>query len=140
MSARIVTGSYLVSIGYCFADVGIEAYKLKQRNYLNEKTNAPMTMTQLVVERSVFQALASVIVPFAVIHTTVDVGKKAFKRIGRFQKWGPSLLGLSIIPLLPVYLDEVCAHCGCVSLFEIRQCLCMCVHCICTDTYVCMYV
>ena len=97
-----------MSIVYCFADVGIEAYKLKQRNYLNEKTNAPMTMTQLVVERSVFQALASVVIPIALIHTSVDVASSFFRRVGRFQKYGPSLVGLSVIPLLPAYIDEVC--------------------------------
>jgi fission process protein 1 len=52
------------------------------------------------------QALASVAIPFAVIHTTVDVTKKITRRIGRFTKWGPSIVGLGVIPLLPMYLDE----------------------------------
>ena len=37
VSARIVTGTYAVSIGYCCADVGWEAYKLQQRGYISEK-------------------------------------------------------------------------------------------------------
>mmetsp|Transcript_24979 Transcript_24979/g.25594 ORF Transcript_24979/g.25594 Transcript_24979/m.25594 type:complete len:239 (-) Transcript_24979:64-780(-) len=101
----LVNLSYAISIGYCFADVGIEAYNLHERGYKTHD-GKPMTMTQCVVERSVFQALASIIVPFGVIHSAVAVGKKVFNKIGRFQKFGPSLVGLSIIPLLPMYLDH----------------------------------
>ena len=104
--ARIVTGTYAIAFAYCIADVGWEAYKLKQNDYFHEKTKEKMTMTQLIIERSTFQAIASLIVPAVVIHTSVDIAKKAFARIGRFQKWGPSVVGLSIIPFLPLYLDE----------------------------------
>lgn len=104
VSKTIVNGSYAVAIGYCFADVGWEAYKLKQRNYVTEK-GEPMSMTQCIVERSAFQAIASMAVPTLVIHTSVDIAKKVTKKIGRFTKWGPSVVGLSIIPLLPMYLD-----------------------------------
>ena len=39
------------------------------------------TPTQLVVERSAFQAVASVAAPFAIIHTTVDVSKKLLSKL-----------------------------------------------------------
>lgn len=104
--ARIVTGTYAVAFAYCIADVGWEAYKLKQNDYYHEKTKEKMTMTQLIVERSTFQAIASLIVPALVIHKSVDIAKGIFAKIGRFQKWGPSVVGLSIIPFLPLYLDE----------------------------------
>ena len=74
VSARIVTGTYAVSIGYCFADVGWEAYKLQKRGYISEKGH-PQSMSQLVAERSIFQAVASIAVPFLVIHTSVDIAK-----------------------------------------------------------------
>jgi mitochondrial fission process protein 1 len=102
---RVVKSMYAVSIGYCFADVGWEAYKLKQRGYVTEH-NVPMTMSQLVVERSTFQAIASMAVPTLVIHSSVSAARKFTTKIGRFQKWGPSVVGLSIIPLLPMYLDH----------------------------------
>lgn len=105
VSKTIVNSSYAVAIGYCFADVGWEAYKLKQRGYVTEK-NEPMTMTQCIVERSAFQAVASMIVPTVIIHTSVDMAKKVTAKIGRFQRWGPSVVGLAIIPLLPLYLDH----------------------------------
>lgn len=68
-------------------------------------------MTQVIVERTTFQAVASIGGPFLVIHTTVDLAKHAFKKYApRFTKFGPSIVGLSIIPLLPVYLDEPVEH------------------------------
>lgn len=39
-------GTYAVAIGYCFIDVGYEAYKLKNRGYVTEK-NHPMSMSQV---------------------------------------------------------------------------------------------
>lgn len=105
IATRIVNASYGLSIGYCFTDVAWEAYKLHNRGYVTE-TKQPMTLTQCVVERSTFQLIASLIVPAVLIHTTVDIGKHLFKRIGRFQRFGPSILGLSMIPFLPLYLDH----------------------------------
>jgi fission process protein 1 len=112
----IVNASYAVAIGYCVVDVAWEGYKLKQNNY---KTNAgvPMSMTQCIVERSTFQAIASVALPFAIIHTAVDVARRVFTKVGKFTKWGPSVVGLSIIPLLPLYLDEPVEH-GIEHVFE----------------------
>lgn len=109
MSSRIVTASYAVSIGYCFADVGIEAYKHHKRGYITEHKE-PASLTQVIVERSLFQAVASIAVPFALIHTTVDVAKHACRRLGRFQRWGPSIVGLAAVPFLPLYLDEPVEH------------------------------
>ena len=112
VSKTIVNGTYAVAIGYCFADVGWEAYKLKERGYKTDK-GTPMSMSQLVIERSTFQAIASVALPFAIIHTAVDGTKHLCHKVQglkRFAKWGPSIIGLSIIPLLPMYLDEPVEH------------------------------
>jgi fission process protein 1 len=105
VSARIVNASYGVAIGYCVADIGWEAYKLHERGYVDTKGH-PRSMTQQLVERSTFQLVASITVPFLVIHNTVDIGKKVCKKIGRFQKFGPSILGLSMVPMLPLVVDE----------------------------------
>jgi fission process protein 1 len=103
---HIVNATYAVAFGYCIADISYEAYKLKRNNYINEKDMKPMTMTQCVVERATFQAFASLVLPAVVIHQTVHVAKNYFTKIGKFTKWGPSLVGLSLIPFLPVCLDE----------------------------------
>lgn len=110
IAARMVTATYMISIGYCMADVGYEAYKLKERGYVHENTKEPVTMTQCVVERATFQGVASIGIPFMLIHSTVNVSHRIFKKIGKFNRWGPSLTGLSLIPLLPMYLDEPVEH------------------------------
>jgi mitochondrial fission process protein 1 len=110
VKGAVVNLSYAISIGYCVADIGLEAYDLHHRGYKTKDLQHHMTMTQCVVERSVFQGLASIAVPFGIIHSTVSIGRKLFTKIGRFQKFGPSVLGLSVIPLLPMYLDEPIEH------------------------------
>lgn len=115
----IVTGSYAVAFAYCFADVGWETYKVhdahnnpssKYRLGDDGKKYMNMTVTQCLVERSVFQAFASLAIPAVIIHQSVHAAKIGFQRLGRFTKWGPSIVGLSIIPLLPLYLDEPVEH------------------------------
>lgn len=36
----------------------------------------------------------------------VNVFKSITAKIGRFQRWGPTIAGLAVIPFLPVFLDE----------------------------------
>ena len=105
ISPTVVNASYGIAGAYVIADVAWEAHKCKERGYRSEHGD-PMTLTRCVVERSTFQALASVTIPFVLIHTSVDMTTRLCKRIGRFQKWGPSVVGLMAIPILPMYLDE----------------------------------
>ena len=105
VDSRIVTLAYVVSFGYCFADVGYEAFKLDQRGYKNEH-NETITMTQCVVERTTFQLIASMAIPTLIIHSTVDITHKILKKMNRFQKWGPTIAGLCVVPLLPLYIDH----------------------------------
>jgi fission process protein 1 len=116
---RIVTATYGVAFAYCFADVAWEAYKTndchtnpqsKYREGEEGKKYMTMSVTQCVVERSTFQAFASLALPALIIHKTVHYANIGFKKLGRFTKWGPSIVGLSLIPLLPVYLDAPVEH------------------------------
>jgi len=52
------------------------------------------------------QGLASLAAPFAIIHTAVAGAQKVCKKINRFQRWGPTSVGLAIIPFLPSLVDE----------------------------------
>lgn len=104
----IVTATYGVAASYCMADVCWETYKVS-KNGKNDH-GVPMTPLQMAVERSTFQLTASLIIPAVIIHSAVDFAKWGTKRIGRFTKWGPSIFGLAIIPLLPMYLDEPSEH------------------------------
>lgn len=109
VAKRVVNATYAVAFGYCGADIAWEAWKLQRRNYVTE-SGVPMSMAQLLAERTAFQAVASLGIPALLIHTTVDVSKHFFRRIGRFTKWGPSVAGLAVIPLLPLYLDQPVEH------------------------------
>lgn len=44
------------------------------------------------------------------MHTTVETAIEMTKKYGRFQKYGPTIAGLSVIPLLPLCLDEPIEH------------------------------
>lgn len=109
VDSRIVSFAYFVSFSYCFADVGYEAYKLDKRGYKNEH-NETITMTQCVVERTAFQLIASMAIPTLIIHSTVDITAKILKKFNRFQKWGPTIAGLCVVPLLPLYIDHPVEH------------------------------
>lgn len=108
MRSAIVTATYGVAAAYCFADVGWETYKVTKTGK-NEKGH-PCTPLQMAVERSTFQVVASLVGPAIIIHTSVDFAKWATAKMKRFQRWGPSVFGLAIIPLLPMYLDEPAEH------------------------------
>lgn len=101
LETRIVTVANFVGLAYILTDVSWEAYKLKERGYMSDD-NRPMTMTQLVVERTSFQLVASVLVPHAIIHSAMHGSQKMFQKFGRYTRFGPSLVGLSVIPFLPM--------------------------------------
>lgn len=111
VSATVVNMAYAISFGYCFVDVGYEAYKLRERGYVAEHDpSRKVTMTQCIVERATFQAVASIAVPTLVIHSAVDITRKVLAKVGRFQKWGPTVAGLAAVPLLPMFLDHPIEH------------------------------
>lgn len=112
VAARVVTGTYAISFGYCLSDIALSAYSLHENNYMTKK-NEPMTLEQCVVEKTVFHAVASIGAPFVLIHGTVDITHRIFKRIGRFNRWGPSICGLLMIPFLPIVdhpIEEFLEH------------------------------
>lgn len=111
---RIVNASYAIAFGYCFADVGWEVYKtydckMNPNSQYSKGAGGEkymeMTVAQCLAERSAFQALASLVLPAIVIHQSVHMAKNYFTKMNRFTKWGPSAVGLCIIPLLPLCLD-----------------------------------
>ena len=55
-----------------------------------------------------FQLLASIIVPSLIIHTAVHKSQDAVKNVANvtLKRYGPTALGLGIIPLLPFTIDE----------------------------------
>lgn len=74
-------------------------------------------MRRAVAQTSVFQLLASFAIPLAVIHTAVNRSQRLFKQLGRYTKYGPSVVGLSFVPVLPYAIDEPIEH-GIQKLFD----------------------
>ena len=56
-------------------------------------------VVRTVAHTSAFQLIASLAVPSLIIHTQVHAFQKVFKKVGRYQKWGPVVAGLALIPI-----------------------------------------
>jgi fission process protein 1 len=48
--------------------------------------------------------------PAFTIHSTVHLFKHVFHKVGRFQKWGPTVAGLAVVPALPYLFDHPVEH------------------------------
>lgn len=65
-----------------------------------------------MVKRGVFQSLASMAFPMMTIHSIVKYSAYGFKNVknAKVKAWGPTLLGLGIVPFLPYIFDEPIEH------------------------------
>lgn len=101
----VVRFSYMLTWGYVFTDIGysaFSAYKLHPDNTSFVKDRASRA--------TAFQLLGSVVMPFVIIHTAVKQSSKLFDKLApnlkMLRSLGPSAIGLSIIPLLPRFVDH----------------------------------
>lgn len=69
-------------------------------------------MATTVVKRGIFQSLASMAFPMLTIHSVVKYSAYGFKNVknAKVKAWGPTLLGLGMIPFLPFIFDEPIEH------------------------------
>jgi fission process protein 1 len=102
---QAVRFSYMLTWGYVFGDIGYStysAYKLHPDNMDFVKDRA--------ARATAFQLVGSVILPFMIIHTGVKQSSKLFDKLVpslRFVRaWGPSAVGMAIIPFLPKFVDH----------------------------------
>ncbi|GAA5809380.1 hypothetical protein MFLAVUS_002788 [Mucor flavus] len=102
----IVTAAYGISWLYLGLDVSYEGYKSVHAGM----DNASIATT--VVKRGVFQSLASMAFPMMTIHSIVKYSAIGFKNVKntKVRAWGPTLLGLGIVPFLPYIFDEPIEH------------------------------
>eukprot|EP00301_Raphidiophrys_heterophryoidea_P017395 c2733_g1_i1.p1 GENE.c2733_g1_i1~~c2733_g1_i1.p1 ORF type:complete len:201 (+),score=34.57 c2733_g1_i1:84-686(+) len=96
LASRIVTGSYVVAAAYVVGDVGYNTYEEHKRGRPN------WVVARTFGQTLAFQTLASLLLPAVVIHSVVKHSQQLFVKVGRFTKWGPSVLGLAVIPFLPL--------------------------------------
>ncbi|KAJ3177154.1 hypothetical protein HDU87_004646 [Geranomyces variabilis] len=106
VNKRIVNAAYGISFAYVGFDIGLEAWKAKQRGADN------LELTRVVAERSLFQGLASLLLPAVTIHTVVDLTGKALKNKppSTFVRWTPTVAGLLVVPFLPIMYDHPLEH------------------------------
>ncbi|KAI8846152.1 mitochondrial 18 KDa protein-domain-containing protein [Chytridium lagenaria] len=99
---HVVSAAYAVSWIYVVGDVGYEAYKVKNHG------GSEMDLARTVVERGVFQSLASMLFPALTVHQVVHQSAKLVRNLpkGHLRSFGPTILGLSIIPILPTLFDH----------------------------------
>lgn len=66
---------------------------------------APKNVARCAAHTTVFQLIASLALPAFIIHSGVHAAVKTCKKMGRFTKWGPTVVGLGMIPFLPACVD-----------------------------------
>jgi fission process protein 1 len=106
-----VTAAYGVSWAYLIGDVSFTTYKSSQLGpspLEAANMSEPTRLSMVAVKRSVFQGLASMALPAFTIHTAV---RQATKRLATspnpaLKRWGPTAVGLGIVPALPYLFDE----------------------------------
>ena len=86
--------SSALDLGAVVCDVG---YHTHQEMHLAE--DVPKSVPRCVVHNTVFQLIASLALPAFIIHAGVHQAVRGFKKIGRFTKWGPTVVSLPAEPL-----------------------------------------
>lgn len=114
VNRRLVTASYGISVAYVVGDIGYEGYRatLDRKDRLQaggtEQPGAGVEVGLRVARRTVFQGLASIILPAFTIHSAVKYSAPLFLKSSnpRIKGWGPTAVGLAIVPALPVMFDH----------------------------------
>jgi fission process protein 1 len=106
----LVRSAYGLSFAYVGYDISFHVIQSKNRNEPQEM------VARTFLQRTIFQGLASLLLPAITIHTVVDVAAKQLKNT-RYGKFGPTFVGLAVLPLLPVVYDEPIEH-GMEILFD----------------------
>ncbi|KAF7187109.1 Mitochondrial fission process protein 1 [Pseudocercospora fuligena] len=122
----LVRGAYGVSWAYLAGDVSHEGYKAYKHNQriLHPETDEDKAAVAtrpggqripaiedyraVMVQRAVFQSIASMGLPAFTIHSIVRYSGRAMKNVKnvRLRTWGPIGLGLAAVPALPFMFDK----------------------------------
>ena len=104
----MVNATYGVAIGYVLYDAGSDVKRKMDAGHSTEVLLATGTY------KLVFHGLVSLAMPAVIIHSAVHqahdlFAREAFSTYPRVVKWGPSAVGLGLIPLMPL-LDPPAEH------------------------------
>ncbi len=111
VSPAFVRATYGIAYAYVLADVGFAVYG--EHNRSADKADYDQRVARAGVETLTFQLLASIAVPSLIIHTAVHQAQKIAKRATKptkLARYGPTALGLAIIPVLPFTIDSPIEH------------------------------
>ncbi|EJP68064.1 Mitochondrial 18kDa protein [Beauveria bassiana ARSEF 2860] len=132
---KVVRAAYGISWLYLIGDVSHEGYRayIHNQRILNPQmeltphqqkiTGLPATVTEkltpgvvppledyrtVMVQRGIFQAIASMGLPAFTIHSVVRYSRRALKNVknATIRTWTPIGLGLAVVPFLPAMFDE----------------------------------
>jgi len=110
IALRLVRFTYMISWSYVIGDVLWEGFKA--HHYRKE---SPKEVAEVVVERAIFQSVASMLLPMFLIHRQVKLASVIVDKIPnvrpKVRKWGPTVAGLALIPFLPFMLDRPVEFC-----------------------------
>lgn len=68
----------------------------------------PTRLGLITVKRAVFQGVASMALPAFTIHSAVKYAGRQFAKSSNvtLRRWGPTAVGIGIVPFLPYMFDE----------------------------------
>uniref|UniRef100_A0A6S7ZI55 Mitochondrial fission process protein 1 n=1 Tax=Aureoumbra lagunensis TaxID=44058 RepID=A0A6S7ZI55_9STRA len=103
-----VNATYGIAIGYVLLDAGFET----RRKHLLGVDNDVLVAT--AAHRLIFHTAVSLALPAVIIHSAVHrahhfLHQPMFETMPRLIRYGPTVIGLSIIPFLPI-VDEPAEH------------------------------
>eukprot|EP00943_MAST-04B_sp_MAST-4B-sp1_P008724 g8724.t1 len=114
VSPLFVKAMYGVAFSYVGYDVYQATTNAVNKAKLESKSEDEVQQVGMRAgaETLYFQLLASIIVPSLIIHTAVHKCQAAVKNSTNvtLRRYGPTALGLAIIPLLPFTIDEPIEH------------------------------
>jgi hypothetical protein len=104
----MVNATYGIAVGYVLHDAGSDVKRKMDAGHPTEVLLATGTY------KLVFHGLVSLAMPAVIIHSAVHqahdlFAREAFSKMPRVVKWGPSAVGLGLIPLMPL-LDPPAEH------------------------------
>jgi fission process protein 1 len=130
----LVRGAYGISWAYILGDVGYEGYKAYWHNQrirnpnveLSERAKRIVGLSDgpvstepgrvvpledwrvVMLQRGIFQSIASMGLPAFTIHSVVRYSGRALKDVKNktVRTWGPIGLGLAVVPFLPTLFDK----------------------------------
>ncbi len=114
VSPLFVKAMYGVAFSYVGYDVYQATTNAVNKAKLENKSEDEVQQVGMRAgaETLYFQLLASIIVPSLIIHTAVHKCQAAVKKSTNvtLRRYGPTALGLGLIPLLPFTIDEPIEH------------------------------